>query len=435
MANEKIETTQNIITPPVGDREKEERLLEALKAIPDEEIVRLWEEKDLEDLKENLEKYNSGKRTGKLSINDADLLIGHWEYTIALSNIDTFFSRDHKQIIMKMIDYIVTKPAELTDFISVFHTNKEKIRWLDKNVAKKILDTKNKGLIEMLLDDVEIFSGLDKEIARAIIDKAIINPKDKDLVELFLENLAKNNERHFDGLDDEIVQLLCNLWYARYVRHWIDECWEKFFPKNIKKSILIIIKKWEQPSFRYLSQEILDDENFEDEIINLKWFGVLTSNIRYFPAENHKRIVLKLVKAGYKEVDYLTNCKNLDKETAMAIIDAWCYKGKRLDTLYHFSWLDKEVIMKLINDDENNISWIARHQDYFKGIDAPIILMFISHKLAWDVINNIRRYNCLNDEIANALIDAWYVKYVKKYKDLFKDLGVLTKMRLWWKKK
>ena len=49
MANEKIDTTQNIITPPTGDREKEKRLLEALKAIPDEEIIRLWEEFDEEE--------------------------------------------------------------------------------------------------------------------------------------------------------------------------------------------------------------------------------------------------------------------------------------------------------------------------------------------------------------------------------------------------
>ena len=49
MANEKIDTTQNIITPPEGDREKEKRLLEALKAIPEEDIIKLWDEFDEEE--------------------------------------------------------------------------------------------------------------------------------------------------------------------------------------------------------------------------------------------------------------------------------------------------------------------------------------------------------------------------------------------------
>ena len=49
MPNEKANIEQNIITPPEGDREKEKRLLEALKAIPDEEIIRLWEERDEEE--------------------------------------------------------------------------------------------------------------------------------------------------------------------------------------------------------------------------------------------------------------------------------------------------------------------------------------------------------------------------------------------------
>ena len=61
MANEKIDTTQNIITPPTGDREKEKRLLEALKAIPDEEIIRLWDEFDEEERKRTEEEAR--KRT------------------------------------------------------------------------------------------------------------------------------------------------------------------------------------------------------------------------------------------------------------------------------------------------------------------------------------------------------------------------------------
>ena len=64
MANEKIDTTQNIITPPEGDRGKEKRLLEALKAIPDEEIIRLWEEFDEE---ERIRKEEEEKRQEEAS--------------------------------------------------------------------------------------------------------------------------------------------------------------------------------------------------------------------------------------------------------------------------------------------------------------------------------------------------------------------------------
>ena len=62
MANEKIDTTQNIITPPEGDREKEKRLLEALKAIPDEEIIRLWDEFDEEERRREEEERKKKER-------------------------------------------------------------------------------------------------------------------------------------------------------------------------------------------------------------------------------------------------------------------------------------------------------------------------------------------------------------------------------------
>ena len=86
MANEKIDTTQNIITSPEGDREKEKRLLEALKAIPDEEIIRLWEERDEEEKRKNIwtiawmsVEYNESTRTVKFWWEIFDLNPFEWK--------------------------------------------------------------------------------------------------------------------------------------------------------------------------------------------------------------------------------------------------------------------------------------------------------------------------------------------------------------------
>ena len=46
MANEKINTTQNIITAPLGDSEKEKDLLAALESIPEEDIMKMWAKMD-----------------------------------------------------------------------------------------------------------------------------------------------------------------------------------------------------------------------------------------------------------------------------------------------------------------------------------------------------------------------------------------------------
>ena len=57
MANEKIETTQNIITPPVGDSEKEKDLLAALESIPEDNIMRIWSKMDESERRRELEDF------------------------------------------------------------------------------------------------------------------------------------------------------------------------------------------------------------------------------------------------------------------------------------------------------------------------------------------------------------------------------------------
>ena len=56
MANEKIDTAQNIIKPPVGDREREEDLLATLEAIPEENIMKMWAKMDEAERKEEEKK-------------------------------------------------------------------------------------------------------------------------------------------------------------------------------------------------------------------------------------------------------------------------------------------------------------------------------------------------------------------------------------------
>ena len=46
MTNEKIDIAQNIIKPPVWDREREEDLLATLEAIPEENIMKMWAKMD-----------------------------------------------------------------------------------------------------------------------------------------------------------------------------------------------------------------------------------------------------------------------------------------------------------------------------------------------------------------------------------------------------
>ena len=53
MANEKIDTTQNIIKPPLGDSEKEKDLLAALESIPENNIMKIWAKMDEADRKKS----------------------------------------------------------------------------------------------------------------------------------------------------------------------------------------------------------------------------------------------------------------------------------------------------------------------------------------------------------------------------------------------
>ena len=61
MANEKIDTTQNIITPPVWDHEKEEDLLAALESIPEEDIMRMWAKMDETERRKKEERIDALK--------------------------------------------------------------------------------------------------------------------------------------------------------------------------------------------------------------------------------------------------------------------------------------------------------------------------------------------------------------------------------------
>ena len=130
MPNEKANIEQNIITPPEGDREKEKRLLEALKAIPDEEIIRLWEERDEEErLKEEAKRTEEEKKKWEIPQELKDFR-KKWEEKIILDE-------DKKKVIIEAAKSIPVKVETESDGSRLIEFKLWWKRW-------KILDPKLK---------------------------------------------------------------------------------------------------------------------------------------------------------------------------------------------------------------------------------------------------------------------------------------------------
>lgn len=212
MVNENPNIEQNITTPSVGDREKEKRLLEALKAIPDEEIIRLWEEFDEEERRREEEE------------------IKNWEV-----------------------------PQELKDYRAAW---KEKIG-LDEEKKQRIIDASEKIPVNVIID-----ADWSRLIEFKLWNKRykILEPK----LEMYTDDKYRyhHNYDSITHIDRDVVKLQW-MWWDN-IWKWKNQALKKYVKDNQKK--WLHIAKIEE--IKQMLQELWKEANLnnkKDEIAMLMY--------------------------------------------------------------------------------------------------------------------------------------------------------------------
>lgn len=396
MSDTNLETINRIVIPPKWEQAesvKKQELLETLQSITDDQIDAMWDEIDLIVVKKMLDNIKNNSK--KLDFKDVEILIKSWHFGLIMKKIKRFKNADHKAILLSIINYLSTLDDNFkkSDFVLSDDT-----KWLDKDVAL-----------------------------------AILNSKSQKLLDIFFNNIDK-----FSSLDDEVAQAFINAGYE-------DKVFKKFDKFNITKKdiILLAIEKWLAPGFRNV--EWLD-EDFVDKVIKLKAFTLLIFNLKYFQQISHKKIILKIINAGWGD-ELLSHfslywASGLDKDIITALLDNNCALDKLLEVLWCFSWLDSEIAIRLIVTDDKQqywyISWIAESllplgENVFKDLNCDVALILINKWYTHYVARGLWHFNDLTDDIAKKLIDAWYAKNVKDNINSFTWLSFWTKVRLFWK--
>ena len=232
-----------------------------------------------------------------------------------------------------------------------------------------------------------------KEIAMFIIDKWHLNTLYKNL-------------KYFEWIDKEVVKKYIEIADEDEVRELSKFKW--ILDKEIA---MIMIDNW---------------------YLNILYLNILYRNLEYFEWID-KEVVKEYFKNREKSTarSVLKFKWILDKEIAMFLIDNW-YLNTLYKNLKYFEWLDKEIAMFLI--DNWYLDTLCENLEYFWWLDKEIAMFLIDSWHYKTLADNLEYFgNDLDDKIASKLIDKWYKSQVKKHKEKFKDLSIITRMRLWWK--
>ena len=320
----------------IDDKEKKDLLLN-LKKIKPEEISKAWDEIYYSWM---LKKLKDWCDDNNLDIDLALYLIDKWHIVLLMKNIKKFDKKNYKEIVFKIIEVGIlwdytdkdTNRENVEESFNIFFNDSEiKDIFYTKETLMFLIDHggDEKSIIEeIIIEGIDDFSWLDIEIIKKLKDNGI--------------SLKK------------IEKLQC------------------FIEKDRKDVALEIIKAWWNPDLSAISTLTSRPESensieitvawtltrdFALEIINIGTehaYKFLSDNIKYFETSTRKAIAMRYIEDGHEDwmkIDRLYDYKVLDKEILIKLIEQWYeyWPSQNITKCVEkCCYCDKEVLDKLV---------------------------------------------------------------------------------------
>ena len=299
------------------------------------------------------------------------------------------------------------------------------------NLAHHIRDLRhqwNDDIARVLLENKDKYEGsrFNKEVAIKLIWKW-----DRG------REYLNNNLEIFDRMDKEAAEILIDKWYARYVADNL----EKFEWLNHKEFAEELIDRvyWEYVAKNIDKFKWVDKNEIAEKILNWPNWWCLSYYLENFEWLDHKEVAKILISKwySYRVGKNLKFFKWLDKEIAEKLIrwKNWYFLARDLES---FEWLDKGIAEKLVRKADSEPGGylcqavregIVKNLEKFDWLNTK---EFVKKYLLWsnfypELIEQYKeKFEWLDEEIANELIEDWYSEFVAKNLEKFEWLDEAT---------
>lgn len=137
---------------------------------------------------------------------------------------------------------------------------------------------------------------------------------------------------------------------------------------------------------------------------------------------------LKLIKEWPKGIQsfvhQLSDFRGLNTETARAWLDTWYQTGHFMYHLDSFTWLDKKILQKLGKISGWFLYVTEQQIDGFKAftwLDKKTAMILLDNNSFEPdrLVNNLDKFEGIDEEVAERLIRRWWWDYVAKHPEKF----------------
>ncbi len=278
-----------------------------------------------------------------------------------------------KQELLKLIDYS-------WQFDEVISHAKEKNIALDKEIVLKLLE---RGMSREVVDHLDIFEGLDTEVAlRLITDEKIF----------FMEEVI-NNRNKFEGfvLDKKVALFLIHRERSLQVVRHID----KFEGLN-RAVAMALLNTYHSHNDFYL-------ETFKTVLENIDRFEGFVLD---------KKVALLIIGSDESNklfVSYIDKFEGLDTEVAIKLMKFRC-GNVIIEHIDKFEGLNLNKDCALLMIEHNCVQLVIDNIDKFEGfvLDKELALRLIKNGKEWAVLHNMDKFQGItwDKEIAHIIIES-----------------------------